>query len=107
MRIRRIETTLVLFVFAFTLFGIPTGVTGHESVRERYPARVMIQGSLTLTNDLGTFQIADIEANLTAMVPTQLEHGIYNALFSGKSYQSPQGSRTGFDARWRPHRERY
>ena len=90
MSIKRIETTLVLFVLAFTLFAIPTGVTGHESVRERYPTHVMAQGNLTLAGDPGTFEIIDIQVNFTAMVPIQLAHGDYSALFSGKAHVTAQ-----------------
>jgi PKD repeat protein len=90
MNIKKIETFLALFVLAFTLFAIPTGVTGHESVRERYPAHVMAQGNLTLTGDPGTFEIIDIQANFTAMVPIQLAHNGYDALFSGKAHVTEQ-----------------
>lgn len=82
--IKRIEATLVLFILGFTLFAIPTGVTTHGSERERYPAHVIAQGNMTLTGDPGTFNIT-VQANFTAVVPTQLAHGNYSALFSGEA----------------------
>jgi len=87
---RRIEITIALFVLGFALLAIPIGATGYESLKERYPAHVTAQGNLNLTGDPGTFEIIGLQANFTAMVPTQLAHGSYSALFSGKAHATNQ-----------------
>jgi len=84
MNMKRIGAILVLCLLGFTLFTVPASVTADQGRRECYPAHVTAKGNMTLTDDLEPFNIS-IQANFTAMVPTQLTYGDYNASFSGEA----------------------
>jgi len=73
----------MLCLLGFTLLTTPSGVTAHEWPKESYPADVMAEGNMTLTDE-PSFNIT-IQANFTAVVPTELTYGHYNASFKGEA----------------------
>lgn len=81
---KRIRAIVVLCLLGFTLFTMPAGSTAYEWQKERYPANVFAEGNMTLTNE-PSFNIT-IQANFTAVVPSELTYGDYNASFEGKAH---------------------
>lgn len=81
--VKGMQAIVVLCLLGFTLFTMPVGVTANESLKECYPAYVIAEGNMTLTDDL-SINIT-IQANFTAMIPIQLTHGDYNASFRGEA----------------------
>ena len=84
MNIKKFGVVLLLSLLGFTMITIPATVTAHEWQKEGYPVYVSAKGNMTLTNDI-SFNITNLQANFTAMAPTQLTYGDYNASFHGEA----------------------
>ncbi|RLI40512.1 hypothetical protein DRO69_12800 [Candidatus Bathyarchaeota archaeon] len=83
MKRREIWIATSLIVLVLTLSTSSASVHTYKWPKERYPARVIITGSITLTNE-HDYSIP-IQTNFTAMVPIPLEHGNYTATFKGEA----------------------
>lgn len=83
MNLKRILVATGLIILVLTLSASSASVQRHVRPRDSYPARVILTGNMTLTNDQ-TFNIS-VETNSTAMIPTQLAYGNYSASFEGEA----------------------